>query len=117
MKQIDQYKLTVNRFTTELDKQLNENQRSVIMTEIEIYETAYRDKHDGTYDLIYKSKVNGATEIKQGGVLAKGKSKRTQSKKLRQAIWAINGEEEFYQIQMDKIIVNIEEVVEFLKDK
>jgi len=114
MENIDQYKLTVNRFTTELDKPLETNLRSAIITEVEIYETAYRDKQDGTYDQIYKSKVCGATEIKQGGILVKGKSKRTQSKKLRQALWSINPEEEFYQDIMNKIICNIEEVVEFL---
>jgi hypothetical protein len=115
--QIDKYKITLNRFTAELQEPLDRTLRTLITAEAEIYDVSNPDNHDNTYDQVYKAKVVGSTIVKQGDkkpVLTK--SKRSKSQKLRQAIWAINPNEDFYDITMDKIINNIEEVIELTKN-
>lgn len=100
---IDKYKLTLTRFTCELSGGLDSNKRIIVQTEAEIYEVAHPDNCDGTFDEVYRSKVVGATEIKQFGkkpLVVKGKSKRSLSQQLRIAFMAISPEEEFYQQNM-----------------
>jgi hypothetical protein len=116
---IDKYKLVVNRFTAEIEKSLDRNLRTFVTVETEIYDVSHPDNNDGTFDEVAKAKLVGSTIIKQQGQkdFLVGKSKRTQSQKLRAAIWSINPDEEFYTIITDKIILNIEEIIEFLKNK
>lgn len=115
---IDKYKFTVNRFTAELDSPIDRDLRTLVTIEADIYSVDTPSNEDGTFDKVYKAKLVGSTIIKQGKkkpILAK--SKRSASKKLRSALWYINPEEEFYQVTISKIIANLEDVVEFLKDK
>jgi hypothetical protein len=84
---IDKHKLTVNRFTAELEEELDAGLRCFVLTEVEVYETAMRDNGDGTFDRILKSKVVGATEVKQGDKTVKGKSKRRHSQRLRGTLY------------------------------
>jgi len=115
--QIDKYKITLNRFTAELTEPLDRTLRTLITAETEIYDVSNPDNFDETYDQIYKCKLVGSTTVEQKDkkpVLAK--SKRSKSQKLRQAIWTINPSEEFYDITMDKLINNIEEVIELTKN-
>lgn len=111
---IDKYKLRLTSFTAELTDELDPTQRTIVQTEVEIYETSQRDNNDGTHDQIYRAKVVGATECVQGGVLVKGKSKRSQSQKLRSVLYNINPSEEYYEEMMNKIIGNIDEVIHLL---
>ena len=108
---IDKYKLKVASFTTELEKHLDRNKRTIVQTEVEIYEVSSQDNNDGTYNEVYKAKVVGATTCDQGGIVVKGKSKRIQSQRLRATLWNINPSEEFYEATMNKILDNIEDII------
>lgn len=112
---IDKIKLRITGFTTELDGEIDKDLRTAVLTEVDVYSTEHYDNQNGTYDLIYKAKVNGSTKIKQGGKVARGKSKRRTSQKLRQRIWLDNPDEEYYETIMQSIILNYDEVVEFLQ--
>jgi hypothetical protein len=115
---ITQYKIKLSSFSADLSEPLDREARTLITCECDIYEDAEQTNNDGTYNKVYKAKVNGSTIVKQGDkkpILAK--SKRTSSQKLRQAIWSINPDETFYEIEMAKITANIEEIIEYLKDK
>jgi hypothetical protein len=112
---ITQYKIKLSSFTAELSEPLDRNARTLITTEADIYEESELDNNDGNYTKVYKAKVNGSTIVKQGDkkpILAK--SKRTSSQKLRQAIWCINPDEDFYELIMSKITANIEKIIEDL---
>jgi hypothetical protein len=118
MKFTDRYKLTLNRFTCEIDRPLERDKRCFILTEADIYDVSTPDNHDGTFDENYKAKVVGATEIKQGeNKPVFGKSKRSPSQRLRMAFLGIEPTEEFYENGMNKIIANLEDILEFIKDK
>jgi len=112
--QIDKYKIKVYSFTAELEGFLKRDQRTIIQTEVDISSVESVDNNDGTYDEIYRAKVVGATECKQGGLIVKGKSKRTQSQKWRNTLWNINPSEEYYEQIMNKMIANPEEVIQFI---
>ena len=114
MEQINQYKLRITSFTSELTAPIDPEKRTIIQTEVELYETSLRDNNDGTFDKIYRGKVVGATDCTQGDKVLKGKSKRTQSQKLRNVIYARNPSEEYYEEIMGKIIGNIDEVIHLL---
>lgn len=112
---IDKYKIRVTSFTAELEKPLDPAQRTIIQTEVEIYETSHRDNNDETFDEIYRAKVVGATDCKQGGLLVKGKSKRSQSKKIRARCWMDDPSDAYYEWFTNNILAHYEEVKEFLK--
>ncbi len=85
--------------------------------ELECYEVAKRDLQNGDFELIYKAKFTGPIEIEAAGKKILGKDKTRKSKKLRGAIYYLDENEEFYDIFMDKLILNVEEVWRFLKDR
>lgn len=111
---IDKYKITVNRFTAELPQPLDRELRSLVRTEVDIYDVSYPSNEDGTYDTVYKAKCVGTTIVNQGEekppIVAK--SKRSQSQKLRMAIAKVAGhDEETYTKVMSYIIDNAESLV------
>jgi hypothetical protein len=117
---IDRYKIKLNSFTAELEQPIDRDKRLFITTEADCYDVSTPSNEDGTFDQVYKCKTVGSTIVREGGEKPKeqiSKSKRTQSQKLRVALWSMNPSEEFYQCITDKIIANIESVVEFLKNK
>lgn len=116
---IDKYKLTLSRFTTELDEPLDMSLRGVIMTEVDIYAVEDRDNQDETHDRIYKAKVVGATEVRQGGEkpkIIKGKSKRTLSQRWRGAVYHHDPSEEYYEQTMEKMLANSEQILSYLDE-
>jgi len=115
---IDKYKIKLSSFTAELPEKLDRDLRTLITAEVDIYDVGMPDNQDGTYDKVYKSKLVGTVIVKQGeNKPVVTKSKRSASKRLRSAMWYLNPDEEFYQKSVDKIIANLESVIEFLKDK
>lgn len=114
--QINQHKLTVNRFTVELPEPLDREMRCLVTTEVDIYEVATQDNQNGEYTVVNKSKVVGTTIVKQGQEKAPvlAKSKRSQSQKLRQRIWQDNPEEEYYEKCMNALISNWDDVADYL---
>ncbi len=115
---IDRYKIKLNTFSADIEEPLDREARTLITCECDIYEESEQSNNDGTYNKVYRAKVNGSTIVKQGDkkpILAK--SKRSPSQRLRMAIHSLNPDEEFYEIEIEKIINNIEEVIDFLKHK
>ncbi len=113
--EIDKYKVTINRFTAELDEPVDRHLRTLITAEVDIYDVSTPDNHDGTFDKVYKGKVNGTTILKQGEEKPPlvAKSKRSQSAKLRMAIAGEAGhDEEVYTRVMSYIIDNIADISE-----
>jgi len=117
MEKIDKFKLKITTQTIELEGELDRDKRTYVLAEYEIYEVSSQDNHDGTYNQVYKSKLVGSSEVKQDGKVTKGKSKRSPSQKLKQRFWTLNSDDEFYNAFMDKLIFNLEEVIEFLRNK
>ncbi len=110
---INQYKIKINTFTAEISEPIDPKLRSLITFEADFYEESLRDLQDGEFDKIFKGKLSGSCIIKQGDnkpILAK--SKRSPSQKLRMAIAKINPDEEYYESVMNKILINIEEIIE-----
>lgn len=117
--QIDKYKLSVSRFTTELEEPLDKSLRGVILTEIDIYAVEDRDNQDETYDRVYKAKVVGATEVRQGGEkprVVKGKSKRSLSERWRGAVYYHDPSDEYYERIMEKMLTHSEQILSYLDD-
>jgi len=116
--EIDRHKIKVNTFTAELDEPIDRSLRTLVTIEAEIYSVDYPDNQDGSFDQVYRAKLCGTTIVKQGDkkpIL--GKSKRSASQRLRMALYSLNPDEDFYQSQMDKLIANAEDVVEYLKNR
>lgn len=116
--EIDKYLIKLNTCSAELEEPLDRELRTLLTLEVDIYSEDTPTNNDGTYNKVYRAKLVGSTIVKQGDkkpILAK--SKRTSSQKLRQAIWTINPDEDFYEIVMGKITANIEEIIEFTKNK
>jgi len=112
-KEVSKYKIKIRGFTAELGEDLDDTLRTLITTEMDIESFEYLNNGDGEYDLVYSAKQNGVTIVKQSEEkVVKTKSKRRQSQKLRQALWSLNPEEDFYEKQMNYIIANIEEIIE-----
>lgn len=114
--QIDKYKLKVYMFTAELPEPLDREKRCLVTTEVDITDVGTPSNNDGTYDEVYKAKVVGTTIVKQGGEKAPilAKSKRSQSKKLRQRIWQDDPDEEYYQKCTNAIISNWDDIRDYL---
>ena len=89
-----------------------------LLLEANCYKVEYADKQDGTCDRIHKLKLlTGEVETDKGVI--KLKDKRKMSKKLRNCIWAYRNEkfpdydeEEFYEKAMNKIMANLDSVLD-----
>ena len=112
-------KIKVGSFSAELPEPLDEKKRTFVTIEADCYETSLRDNSDGTFDRIFRVKLNGSTIVKQEGNKDTYvcKSKRSPSQRLRAALYQILPDEEFYEVQLEKIIQNVPEIIEFLKNK
>jgi len=119
---IDRYKITVNRFTAEIDEPLDRELRSLVTCEVDIYDVSHPDNEDGTVNEVYKAKLVGTTIVKQGEkkpIIAK--SKRSQSQKMRFSVERVADEvgvsgEELYIKMTNKIIAHPLEVWNLIKD-
>lgn len=104
-------------FEAELPGPIDRDARTVITSEVAIYEVSHPDNEDGTYNEIYKSKVCGATEVQQGDKRLKGKSKRSNSTKLRHRCYAQVQDEGYYDWFMNGIMMNFDDVEDLLVSK
>lgn len=97
--------------------------KNIILTrgELSVYEAAKRDNQDGSFNMLYKAKFVAGVDFEQGGRPIRGADKTSKSKKLRGAFYYVWAEESgmdfdpYYEIQMDKLIANLPEVINFLK--
>lgn len=113
--QINQHKLTTNRFTVEVDGELDRDKYICITTEAQIYDVSTPDNNDGTFDRIYKCKAIGRTIVKQGDdKLLLAKSKHSRSQALRRTIQRDNPDEEYYEKCMNALISNWDDVSDYL---
>ncbi len=91
--------------------------------DLSVYSVEKKSNEDGTFDIKYKARITSAIEYEQSGKLMRGSDKKGKSKKLRGAIWYLAEEENaedkelFYEIVMNKIIVNLPEIWEAIKKK
>ncbi len=114
---INTNRVKVGGFATEIPKPLNLELKTYITTEIEVYETSMRDNQDGSFDQIFRSKVNGSTVIKQEGEKDPiiGKSKRSHSAQFQAKMFRENPDRSFYERVMEKLIAKpTEEILDFL---
>jgi len=101
---------------------LNPSKTLNIAGELSIYSVEKRDNNDGTFNLINKAKFIGAVEVEQNRKTIRGIDKTKKSVCLRMGIGEIADElgtdrEEFYQLYMNKLLANLNNVFDFLKDK
>jgi hypothetical protein len=106
----------------ELPCKIDDTNYAIIKGEIGVYEVSRKNNENGSYDLIYKAKFTSNIEVEQGEKKIIAKNKNTKSQQMRRLLWAIansNGEDgdAYYDIIMDKIMVNIDEVINYLKNK
>lgn len=93
--------------------------------ELSVYEVSKRDNQDGTFNMVYKAKFVSEVGFEQGNKPIRGSDKTSKSRKLRGAIWHLSSEidmggmteDQFYEVFMDKIIINLPEIWEFVKTK
>lgn len=117
VKKIDKFLIKIGQFSAELPGEIEEALRTLVTTEIDLFATEIRDNQDGTFDKVFKGKVNGTTIVKQGDKKDAYvcKSKRSPSQRLRSRAWAYNPDDNFYEGLIDRLINNFDEVVDFLK--
>ena len=91
--------------------------------DLAIYAVEKKSNEDGTFDIKYKARITSAIEYEQNGKVARGSDKKGKSKKLRGAIWYLGEEEHaedkelFYEIVMNKLIINLPEVWTIIKNR
>jgi hypothetical protein len=110
--------------SAELSGELDDTQTVKISdADLDIYSITDKNNDDGSYDRIYKARITSAIEYEQNGKVMRGSDKKGKSKKLRGAIWFLGETEHaedkelFYEIVMDKLIINLPEVWELLKNR
>ena len=112
---IDQHKFCLTQFTVEIEGELDPNKRVYVISEADVYEEALRNNQDGTFNKVYKAKMVGGCKVEQQGEKPQvGKRKMTTSQQLRAAFWHLNPEEEFYRKNVNRIMDNLEEVIDYL---
>jgi len=85
MTEVNKYLLKITG-SAELEQELNAKKDVFLNMPIAIYSCEYSDQQDGTVNIIYKSKVCGAIEARQGDVKIKGKDPSKMSQKMRSRI-------------------------------
>jgi len=96
-----------------------------ILTLVDCKSIDYKSNENGTCDVIYKLKLTGETDIiNNEGKVIKAKDNRSMSQKLRGRIYAFMKEQgvdtddqEFYEEEIQKIILYYDLVHEFLRNK
>jgi hypothetical protein len=109
-----------------LDREVEPSKNLLIKNgELSVYSVEKRDNQNGSFNLIYKAKFVSEIDFVQEGKPIRGADKTSKSKKLRGAIWHLSSEadmggldeEQFYEVVMDKIVLNLPEIWQFVKDK
>ena len=87
--EIDKFKIKIRQFSSELESKLDREQDCILTVPVGIESVETTDNQDGTYDMVYKAKMNGAIDIRQLEKITKGKDKSKTSKKNRDFCWII----------------------------
>mgnify|MGYP001596424012 CR=1 FL=1 len=99
----------------ELDKKLDASKiLKITNAELSVYSVETKDNHDGTYTQVFKCKITSPIDMIQDQEVVKGEDKRKWSKKLYDAVFFLNLD---YDIFMPKLLHNLEDVWEYLKNK
>lgn len=102
--------------TASIPEKLETDKAIYIIAELDCYEVSKRNKQDGDNEIVYKTKIVGAAEIKQGDKKQITKDKTKASQRLRWAIEAtgrakgVDDLELYYQQRMNQLIANENEV-------
>ena len=90
-----------------------DTQKAVMLgVESHIYEAAKRDKEDGDFIIIYKARAVGFPIVSQGEKKYLAKVKSSKSKAFR---WKLTEYSEDYDQFMQKMMDNMDDVVEFVR--
>ncbi len=125
MEEINEYQLKITGAAS-LSQEIKPSMNVLIKNgELSVYEVSKRDNQNGTFNIVYKAKFVSEIDFEQCGKPIRGADKTGKSKKLRGAIWHLSGDvdmagfeyDKFYDLVMDKIIINLPEIYEFIKDK
>jgi hypothetical protein len=108
----------------ELPQQIDTTKGFTVKAELDCYKVSKTDNQDGTFDIAYYSRITSPIEVTQGETKIKGKDKKRWSQKMRALLYyhwkedgAEGGQDDYYDIYMDKIYRNFETLKEFLKNK
>jgi hypothetical protein len=97
-----------------IDQSLNTTKSVKIIAEADIFSVEKKDlEQDNEFRIVYKGKVVGLPEIEQGDIKVKAKMKSGKSKTWR---YLVEKSGEDYEQIMEKMILNSEEVIEFVKN-
>lgn len=106
-----------------LENDIDMDNRFKFEGECEPYSREEKDRQDGSYDIIYKAKFCGLLNVEQGGKKILAKDRTSKSRRLKGAIWYLGQEQGvdddniFYEVVMDKILVNLPEIWEIIKSR
>jgi hypothetical protein len=110
--------------SAELDRELDsEKEIDITAGTLSIYSVEHKDNFDGEKTIVYKSKFTSAIDLVQERMSLKGKPKNKKSIAMRKAIYILgleegnenDNEELFYDVVMDKIILNLPEIWEKIR--
>ncbi len=98
----------------ELPQGLEMGKDYVIAARMSIPGISKDDNEDGTYTYQHKGKLTHVEIVTDAGKTFKGVAKGSKSQKLR---WKIqeHGDNDYYEMVMDRIISNLDEVLRILK--
>lgn len=103
-----------------LSEPLISDHRARIETELECYSVEKRDNHDGTFNLVYKTKIVSDVQVTQGDKIIHGKIKNSPSKRLRDRICQYAREQgvvdvqEYYEGRIGRLIMDWERIDELM---
>jgi hypothetical protein len=108
----------------ELADKLDTTKSFKISAELDCFAVEKRDNQDGTFNIVYKSRITSPIEVIQGETKIKGKDKKRWSQKWRGLLYfdwkesgAVGTQEDYYDIWQEKMYKNWESIKEFLKNK
>lgn len=110
--------------SAELDRELDpEKEIDISGGSLSIYSVEHKDNFDGEKTLIYKAKFTSAIDLAQDRMALKGKPKNKKSIAMRKAIFILgleegnenDNEELFYELVMDKIMINLPKIWEMIR--
>ena len=102
--------------TAEIPVMLEMGQDYVIGARMAIPEISKQDNEDGTFTYQHKGKLTHISVVNSAGKTYKGVAKGSKSQKLR---WRImeHGDNDYYEMVMDRIIGNLDQVLKSLNVK
>ncbi len=100
--------------TAELPASLEMGYDHIVAGRVSIVSIEKQDNMDGTFTFAHKGKLTHIELVNKAGQTFKGVAKGSKSQKLRWRIMQY-GDNDYYEQVMEKIIVNLEQILESFK--